>query len=442
MSQAGIGTVAVVAAAAAVMGGAVGTPVAVDEMDVNPTHPLYGLERAGERIKEATYAGGVDWNLQRAEERTNEYQHVVNNTVTHNHINLLEEAGNRIMKAAKGAGNSKALQRVQKALKQHENTLENVRKRVADSAKPAISLALSRSTRVRAVVKEFDTGDIPSLGKGAQKKLSKKLNQVKNEVQNLEQQVRESRDKGKSPAQIASNINMETANDLMNKFTEKAEQGEAEKYVAFAQEAQEFTETAASLSQDNQGLQRAIEASRKHIRVLQRVQENLPEQAQQSIQRNIERARQGVNTLENVASRIGKGVPPGKAGEAFENIQKRMGPPENVGPPENAGPPENTGPPENIGPPENAGPPKNAGRPKSFVHNRGKLPDWVPGPPPWAGPGGKIRRNSPVPFRTRVRKRPGETRKSPKNGIRASRQGSEYRTRPLPTPSTPVADGK
>ena len=55
MSQTGIATVAVVAAAAAVMGGALGTPVAVDSVsDQNPTSSLYALERAGESIKEAT----------------------------------------------------------------------------------------------------------------------------------------------------------------------------------------------------------------------------------------------------------------------------------------------------------------------------------------------------------------------------------------------------
>ncbi len=63
MSQAGVATAVAVVAVVAVMGGSVGVPVAVDSVaDPNPTSPLYGLERAGEKIKEATYAGGQTGN--------------------------------------------------------------------------------------------------------------------------------------------------------------------------------------------------------------------------------------------------------------------------------------------------------------------------------------------------------------------------------------------
>lgn len=51
MGQKGIATVAVVIAIVASAGGTIATPVVVDSIDVDPDHPLYGLERLGERIR-------------------------------------------------------------------------------------------------------------------------------------------------------------------------------------------------------------------------------------------------------------------------------------------------------------------------------------------------------------------------------------------------------
>ncbi len=56
LGQRGVAVATVAVAAVAVAGASAGTPVAVDEMDTQPDSALYGLEKAGESIKESTYA--------------------------------------------------------------------------------------------------------------------------------------------------------------------------------------------------------------------------------------------------------------------------------------------------------------------------------------------------------------------------------------------------
>lgn len=69
LGQKGVAGLTVAVAAIAMAGASVGTPAAVDEVDVQPDSPLYSMERASEAIKEAAYAGGQNWNLERAQER-------------------------------------------------------------------------------------------------------------------------------------------------------------------------------------------------------------------------------------------------------------------------------------------------------------------------------------------------------------------------------------
>ncbi|KXB01824.1 hypothetical protein AKJ41_00200 [candidate division MSBL1 archaeon SCGC-AAA259O05] len=127
LGQRGIATIAAVVAVVAVAGAAVGTPIAVDEIDTNPNSPFYSLERMGERIKEATYAGGVSWNLQRAKERTREYRAVARDEVPNDHLNLLEDAGNCMSKALKGIDSGKELQKVKETLQFHRQVLNEIR---------------------------------------------------------------------------------------------------------------------------------------------------------------------------------------------------------------------------------------------------------------------------------------------------------------------------
>jgi hypothetical protein len=70
MGQEGIAVTAIVTIVVALAGGAVATPVIVDAVDVDPDHPLYSLERIGERIR---MIGDEDQSM----ERWGEYQRMV-----------------------------------------------------------------------------------------------------------------------------------------------------------------------------------------------------------------------------------------------------------------------------------------------------------------------------------------------------------------------------
>lgn len=371
MSQAGVATAVAAVAAVSVMGGAVGTPVAVDSFaDQNPGSPLYVLERAGESIKEATYAGGREWNLSLAKERTSEYANVAKKKVTHDHINLLNEAGERFGKALKNAADNKGLQRVQGALRWQENRLEMIREKVHENARPAISLAISRSSRLRGVIKDVETGVVSLSGKAAKRAVRQRVKNVREELSQLKEQVKENQKRGRSSSEIVQNIEIRTARALSEKYSKMAKMGKAKQYEALLEEAENRIRTAARVARDNRGLERAIRASRKHLRVLENVYKEVPETAKPAIGRAMQNGLRNISVLENVRRRIGRGIGPENAGKAFENIRKRIGPPENAGPSENAGPPESPG------------------KSKSFVHNRGNVPEWVPRPPPWVGSGG------------------------------------------------------
>ena len=70
MDKKGIAVVSVAVIVLATAGGAVAAPVVVDAVDVDPDHPLYALERLGERIRRVS-------NDDQMEERFEEYQRIV-----------------------------------------------------------------------------------------------------------------------------------------------------------------------------------------------------------------------------------------------------------------------------------------------------------------------------------------------------------------------------
>ncbi|KXA91970.1 hypothetical protein AKJ63_00255 [candidate division MSBL1 archaeon SCGC-AAA259D18] len=442
MDQVGIATVTAVVAVFAVAGGAIATPVAVDSVaDQQPDSRLYGLERIGEQIKGATYKGGLDWQLDRARERTEEYSQIAEEKVSGNHINLLEDAGNRMMKAVKMSEDNRGLQRVQVVLKWHEKALENVKEKVSDNANPAISLAISRSARVRIVINDIESGELPSPGKGGvPEAVKEKLNQIRENIETLQRQIRENRKDDVPPGRIVQRIEAGTAKELTNKFVEMAQKGKVQEYEAFAEEAENRLRDMAQALPDNEGLSRAREAIRKHLQILGNAREGVPENspAAQALEGAMVRSQWQGRVLENIENRLAKRkIPPGHVKQALEDqmtvpenvidfIENRRLPPgilkeilENREIPfgelkdflesrrlphgilrnllENRGiSSENFGRiPENIGPPENAGPPENVPGERGeingvpFIHEEGKLPDWVPGTPPWAGPGEK-----------------------------------------------------
>ncbi|KXB09510.1 hypothetical protein AKJ46_00265 [candidate division MSBL1 archaeon SCGC-AAA833K04] len=500
MSQAGVATVTIAVAVVAVAGGVVGTPVAVDQMDVQPDSPFYGLERVGEAIKEATFAGGQGWEIARGRERTREFVNMADKGKASDYTDLLNDAEDRFKKAIESAGDVKGLQRAEEAINKHISRLESVREKVPDVAKPAISLAISQSARGKSVVADVAAGKLPSksLTSTAREEIKNQLMVVKQNIESLRNRVRENLEKattkaeiakivqniefgtasvlaskvsemadegkgeyvqplveeaqdridaatkaavdntgleraitasqkhlallenvlGKVPdvakpaislaisrsargievitdvkagelpmgkgvrdrlenikahvermrreaednldagmpaVKIAQNININTAKDLMKKFVAMVDRGKAEDYLELVDEAGDRLDSAAETAVDNKGLQRALKAVGKHIWVLENVKEKVPEVAKSAIEKALVRSRWQERVLENVARKVDEeGAPPELIEEKLENI------------------------PENFG----------RIRGKSFVHGEGRLPDWVPGLPPWVAPGG------------------------------------------------------
>ncbi len=146
LNQGGIATLAVGIAVVAVVGGTVGSSTIIDQIDTQPDSPIYALERAGEKIKEPLF-GGQNWEINRGEERTNEFVHMLRKNKVQGYTSLLEEAGNHFSNAAKKASDNQGLKRARNALKKHVDVLENLTDKVPQEAKAAILLARERSSR-------------------------------------------------------------------------------------------------------------------------------------------------------------------------------------------------------------------------------------------------------------------------------------------------------
>lgn len=328
MGQAGVATAAVIVAAVAVAGGAVGTPVAVDEVDVQPDSPFYGLEKAGETIKEATYAGGQSWNLARAQERTNEFREMAKKGKANEFTGLLNRAGDRLSKAAKGSANENGLERARKAIEKHLRVLENVKENVPEQAKTAISLAISRSSKGKAVVTSVAASVATGkpggkkLGENLKENLRNQLKEVKRETERLRKRVRENREKGISENELVVSIELATAKGLTERVRQMGKENKSEAVSEISREVQARINAAYSAAVDNEGLNQAIQASQKHLSVLENVKEKVPEQAKNAIQNAIRRSQTHVEVLRNMK---GQGKPtPGNINKITENIIEQI----------------------------------------------------------------------------------------------------------------------
>ncbi len=187
LTQKGVAGLAVAATVAVVAGASVGGPVAVDSFaDQHPDSALYGLEKAGEQIKEATYAGGQEWQLARAKERTQEFENMVSENKGDKYKELPEEASERLQKAAEKAKTNRELRRAENAMRKHISVLENVKEKVPEQAKPAISLAISRSAQGQATVASVATGDNnKGLKQETREKIGNRMENIKKEVKQI-----------------------------------------------------------------------------------------------------------------------------------------------------------------------------------------------------------------------------------------------------------------
>ncbi len=322
LDEAGIAGLTVAVVAVAIAGASAGSAVAVDTYaDQQPDSPLYGLERAGEAIKEITYAGGEKWNLARAEERTQEFEQMAKKNKAQKFEGLLDEAGNRFGKAVQSANRVKGLQRAENAIRKHIRVLENVRENVPEEAKAGISIAISRGVQVRATVAAQASGKKPGqqISEGERNAIEQELGEINREIQRIRDRVRENmqnaRELGENVRQRAmemvENVEIETARGLMNRVSEMVKENRRENcenlISGLAGEAQERLNYAAKAAVDNRGLERAIEASQKHLRVLEEVENKVPKAAKPGISLAMKHSTRHTQVLENIREKLDNG---------------------------------------------------------------------------------------------------------------------------------------
>lgn len=344
LGQKGVAGLTVAVAAIAMAGASVGTPVAVDEMDVQPDSPLYSLERAGESIKESTYAGGQDWNIERAEERTREFEKMVKENKGKKFKGLANEASERLIRATKKAKNENGLERAQEALRKHVRVLERVRENVPDQAQAAISLAISASTRSQGVIAKVKAGEIPGPRNGGTPEEAKEqLNKVRNRVTQMEKEIEENierakktgKSKGKAARRAANRIETQTAKKISEVIENMKGKVDPDEVEQLAEEAENRINTAMRTAVDNTGIERAIEASQKHLSVLEGLENKVPKQAQEAIQRAISNSQRHIQRLREIRENLNQeNIFPGNIGEGIgegppkENEDTEEGPPE------------------------------------------------------------------------------------------------------------------
>lgn len=111
-----------------------------------------------------------------------------------------------------------------------------------------------------------------------------------------------------------------------------SDKGKAREYVSLAVEAEGQLTSAATASGDVRGLERAIEATKKHLKILKDVRERAPEPARGAISRAMERSASGLRILENLLEKrevprseeMGKRLENAKA-KRLEQIKKLQG---------------------------------------------------------------------------------------------------------------------
>jgi len=253
------------------VGAGTAVPVVVDTIDVNPDSPLYGLERAGERIREA-FAGGQQMDITLARERMAEFELMVRHRKTAEYAWLADEIADRLEKAAGGcrdnAGLERAMQAVQTHLQRLENLLEN--ENLPERARLALSLAICRSSAVMGVLSEVQAGEIPAAA------IKENIREIREEIRALKRSAEENLKLGLpvEPALVRANVRV--AERLMARIgrviavmPENAEN--------LAEVVQKRLEDALANCLDNQTLQEVVSKLSEYLEKLENISENLPE---------------------------------------------------------------------------------------------------------------------------------------------------------------------
>lgn len=146
----GVATATALAVVAILGIGAVGVPAGYDVQagpDTMPDDALYGLERAGERIRDAVTNRPTDADL--AEERLDEFSEMASKGRASEHLDILDDAQDRVMKSV---GEEESLETAKKRIRYHIGVLENLENVVPENALPGLEQAIESSSKVEEVL--------------------------------------------------------------------------------------------------------------------------------------------------------------------------------------------------------------------------------------------------------------------------------------------------
>ncbi len=261
LNQGGIATLAVGIAVVAVVGGTVGSSTIIDQIDTQPDSPIYALERAGEKIKEPLF-GGQNWEINRGEERTNEFVHMLRKNKVQGYTSLLEEAGNHFSNAAKKASDNQGLKRARNALKKHVDVLENLTDKVPQEAKAAILLARERSSRHMQVLENLGE-NIPPGRKNFEKmkrELENRMDEANKKIEKKQEKVEDMIENAKGNKKKIENIIEELEKGVRKDSGRNENKGKEISTTGILKKGPEVSETHILLDIDSQEIMYALKS--------------------------------------------------------------------------------------------------------------------------------------------------------------------------------------
>jgi len=185
MSQSGIAFASIVIVVVVVAASTtVGIPVAIDEVDTQPDHPLYFLERIGESIKKP-FADDQSWQVARANERIGEFGAMADKGKAEKYGWLIDEADDYLYNAATLSKNNTELREATEALAKHLVVLEDIKKKVPKEVKSRISRSQLCSYASMRVLENVSAETHGEISEPLKIELENRMNEVKTMTENL-----------------------------------------------------------------------------------------------------------------------------------------------------------------------------------------------------------------------------------------------------------------
>lgn len=144
-------------AALVIMGivGGVGVPAYIDSnADQMPDDSLYGLEKAGESIKEVfvnakLYRTKAGWQAARWKERLSEFENMAAENKAARYMGVLRNAQDRMEKACMCAENLRGLDRAENVAEWHIKVLRRVKEKAPENARRGLEIAIRNAQRCK-----------------------------------------------------------------------------------------------------------------------------------------------------------------------------------------------------------------------------------------------------------------------------------------------------